>query len=356
MCLCGRIVSSRSSKSSQLSPRRYCQPVGRRAAVFDEIVARVPFQIGHAPGQPFGAGHGKQRAAGQRGPQHIMLALRPQCSTASYQMAGRRLTSKCGSQASKAVPVALRCGLTAQALLPASRGKSVISSSASSESWRRFVTLRSRSKSALSKQRAEQLAHLVVVDAGLNQLQQDAFVLLLADDQAAEAQQIADQQHGLLVPGCRHEAGGPHRQRAAGVLHAVVDPFAIGGQLVERVVVELIDFAIEIQVQPGAAEEAVRLQQLGLVGDQLGGTAAGHGPREQHLRGPVDGVHVAQPVQSSLPAGRRDMRHAVLVAGDRNSSPGMFERKRFHQRGGAFQAANRRASLSKSLGTQRRGM
>ena len=48
------------------------------------------------------------------------------------------------------MPVALRAGATAQALLPARRGRSVISSSASSESWLEILICRSRSKSASS--------------------------------------------------------------------------------------------------------------------------------------------------------------------------------------------------------------
>ena len=60
--------------------------------------------------------------------------------------------------------------------------------------------------------RREQFAHLVVFDAGLNQFEQDSLVFLLADDQPAVAQQVADQQHRLLGPGLGHETGGPHRQ------------------------------------------------------------------------------------------------------------------------------------------------
>ena len=53
----------------------------------------------------------------------------------------------------------------------------------------------------LVDQRVEQLAHFVVGDAGLHQFQQNPFVFLLADDQTAVAQQVADQQDGLLGPG-----------------------------------------------------------------------------------------------------------------------------------------------------------
>ena len=81
-------------------------------------------------------------------------------------------------------------------------------------------------------------------------------------------------------------------------LHAVVDAFAVGGQL-RRTCGRRgwRTSSSRLQVQADAAEEAIGLEQLRLVGDQLGRAAAGDGPGEQHLRGPVDGVHVAQAVQ-----------------------------------------------------------
>ena len=192
----------------------------------------------------------------------------------------------------------------------------MISSSASSESWLAVFSLPQQVEIGVVEHRAEQLAQLVVGDAGLNQFEQNPLVLLLADDQPAKAQQVAHQQHAFLVPRLRHETGGPHRQRAAGVLHAVVDAFAVGGELVERLVVQIGHFLVEVQIQPGAAEEAIHLHQLGLVGDQLGRVPAGHRAGKEHLRGPIDGVHVAQPIEGGAPRAGRDMRHAMAVASD----------------------------------------
>ncbi len=178
----------------------------------------------------------------------------------------------------------------------------------------------------------EKFAHFVVGDAGLNQFEQDPFVFLLADHQAAVTQQIADQQDGLLCPGSRHEAGGPHWQRAARFLQPVVDPFAIGGQFGECVVVELIDFAVEVEKEPSAAKEAVGFEQFVLIGDLLGRPAAGHGPCKEHLGWPVERVQEAQPIQRTAPAGGGDVRHAVFVAGDGNAPSGMFQVEWFHAR------------------------
>ena len=125
-------------------------------------------------------------------------------------------------------------GLTAQALLPASRGKSASSSSASSESRLAMRISRSGSKSMPSKIRMEQLAEPLVVDAELDQLHQQPLVFLLADREAGEAQQVADQQHRLRVPRPRLKAGDPHRQRPAGVVQAVVHALAIEFELRER--------------------------------------------------------------------------------------------------------------------------
>ena len=58
--------------------------------------------------------------------------------------------------------------------------------------------------------------------------------------------------------------------------------------MVERLVAELVDLAIQIQVQPDAAEETVGLQQLRLIGDLLGRAPVGHLAGEQQLRGPVE--------------------------------------------------------------------
>ena len=136
------------------------------------------------------------------------------------------------------------------------------------------------------------------------------------------------------VQGVGLEAGGPHRQRAARFFQAVVDPFAISGQFGEGVVVELIDFVVEIEIEPGAAEEAVGFEQLVFIGNLLGRAAAGHGPGEEHLRRPVEGVQKPQSIQRTAPTGGRDVRHAVFVPGDRKSPPGMFEVEWFHARRG----------------------
>ena len=55
---------------------------------------------------------------------------------------------------------------------------------------------------------------------------------------------------------------------------------------------------IEVQIQAGAAKEAVGFEQFGLIGDQLGRAAAGHRPGKEHLRRPVEGVHEAQAIQA----------------------------------------------------------
>ena len=130
----------------------------------------------------------------------IAYSPSPQRSAISYQIGGRRFTSRCGSDASIAWPVALRAGLTAQALLPASRGKSASSSSVSSDSRLAMRISRSGSKSMPSRYGCEQLAQPLVVDAQLNQLQQQPLVFLLADREAGEAEQLADEQHRRRAP------------------------------------------------------------------------------------------------------------------------------------------------------------
>ena len=165
-----------------------------------KVVAGVPLQIRDAPGQPLGAGDGKQRATGQRGAQHIMLVRGPHRSTASYQMAGRRLTSKCGSVASRAPPAGAA---------PRAHGPGVAAGQPRQigdqlqglvRQLAADLQLAQQIEIGVVQQRLEQLAHFVVGDAGLDQLQQDPFVLLLADGQSAVVQQVADQQHRLLVP------------------------------------------------------------------------------------------------------------------------------------------------------------
>ena len=165
----------------------------------------------------------------------IAYSPSPQLSAISYQIAGRRLTSRCGSEASSAWPVALRAGLTAQALLPASRGKSASSSSVSSDSRLAMRISRSGSKSMPSRYGLKQLAQPLVVDAELNQLQQQPLVFLLDDREPGEAQQLADEQHGRRLPRPRAKAGDPHRQRAAGVDQAVVHALAVPIELLARV-------------------------------------------------------------------------------------------------------------------------
>jgi hypothetical protein len=75
----------------------------------------------------------------------------PQLSASSYQIGGSRFTSKCGSQAKSAWPVALRAGPTAHALLPANRGKSASNSSASFDNRLAMRISRSGSKSMPSR-------------------------------------------------------------------------------------------------------------------------------------------------------------------------------------------------------------
>ena len=89
----------------------------------------------------------------------------------------------------------------------------------------------------------KQLAEPLVVDAELNQLQQQPLVFLLADREAGEAQQVADQEHGIRVPRPRLKTGDPHRQRPAGVQQAVVHALAIEFELRERRFGQALDLA-----------------------------------------------------------------------------------------------------------------
>ncbi len=182
--------------------------------------------------------------------------------------------------------------------------------------------------------RREELAQARVVDAGLNQFEQEPFVLLLSDCQTAVAEQIADEQDGLLIPWLGTKTGGPHRQRAAGFVHAVVHPFAIGGDVAKGAIVEAADFIVQQKVQTDAAKEAVGFDKLGLVGNQLGRAAAGQGARKEHLRRPIESVQISQPVERRAPGAGGNVRHAIFIAKRLQAAAGMFEVQRLHANGG----------------------
>ena len=189
------------------------------------------------------------------------------------------------------------------------------------------------------QQRREQFSQQRIVGAGLNQLEQQPLVLLLADRQTAVVQQIADQQHGLLIPRAGPKAGGPHRQRAARLFHAVVDAFAIKSQLGERAVVQRADFFIEPQMQPGAAEEAIGLDQLRTIEDQLGTAARRHRAGEEHLRRAIDGVQIAEAIERFAPRSGPDMRHAEFVLRDGETASRVLRVQQLHGFGRLGQTA-----------------
>ena len=132
------------------------------------------------------------------------------------------------------------------------------------------------------------------------------------------------------LPRPRAKAGDPHRQRAAGVEQAVVHALAIPVELLARVLGQAAEFAVQVAIQAGPAEEDVHLQQLGLVGDPLGRLAAGDGAGEIHLRRPVDRVHVAPGVEGFAPGRGFDVRHAVFVACRREFVPRRLGLDPFH--------------------------
>ena len=76
---------------------------------------------------------------------------------------------------------------------------------------------------------------------------------------------------------------------------------AVELELRERRVGEALDLAGQVAIQPGPADEEVHLVELGLVGDELGGPAAGDGAGEVHLRRPVERVQVAPGVEGLVP-------------------------------------------------------
>jgi hypothetical protein len=107
--------------------------------------------------------------------------------------------------------------------------------------------------------------------------------------------------------------------------------FAIRRDLGKGLVFQPMNFLLQVQIQAGAAEEAIHLQQARLIGNQLGRAAVGHGAGKQHLRRPVEGVHVAQAIQGLLQAAGANMRHAGLIAGDVELTPGVLDAQGFHR-------------------------
>jgi len=142
-----RITSWRRWKSNQRSLRRYCQPVappGRQSSTKNRS-CRMHVLTPHA--------RFRERPTAMIGHPEVSphaYAPLPQLSATSYQIAGSRLTSKCGSEANKAWPVALRAGLTAKHCCGQPR-QIARTSNVSSESRLAIRISRSGSKSMPSK-------------------------------------------------------------------------------------------------------------------------------------------------------------------------------------------------------------
>ena len=67
-------------------------------------------------------------------------------------------------------------------------------------------------------------------------------------------------------------------------------------------------------MQPGAAEEAIGLDQLRLVGNSLGRLSTSDRAGKEDLRRSIDGVQIPQGVKSIVPTVGRNMRRAAGVA------------------------------------------
>ena len=164
----------------------------------------------------------------------------------------------------------------------------------------------------------------------MNQLQQQPFVFLLANREAGEAEQLSDEQNRLRLPRPRAKTGDPHRQRSASVDQAVVHTLAVPIECFAGALGQAVKLALQIAIQPGPAKQDIRFQQLGLIGNPLGGLPAGNGAGKIDLRRPVDRMHVAPGVEGFAPSGRFDVRHAVLIALGAEFVSGTLGANRFH--------------------------
>ena len=109
-------------------------PASRAAgpAIFDEEIARVGVHVGDAPREPRRAADRHDRATGQRGAHRVLAVAPVERDFVPNRRQSIHFQMRIGGQ--QRVPGALRPGLTAQALLPARRGRSASTSSVSSES------------------------------------------------------------------------------------------------------------------------------------------------------------------------------------------------------------------------------
>ena len=175
-------------------------PAGRAAgpAIFDEEIAGVGVHVRHAPRQPVRAADRHDRAAGQRGA-HRVLAVAPverdlvpdRRQPVHFQVRIGRQQRVAGGAARGAHGPGVAAGQPRQI----------------GQQLQRFVgeplgdvDLAERLEIDAVEVRMEQLAQPLVVDAELNQLQQQPLVLLLDDRQAGEAQQLADEHHRRRAP------------------------------------------------------------------------------------------------------------------------------------------------------------
>ena len=276
-------------------------PAGRaaRPAIFDEKIARVGVHVRDAPRQAVRAADGHDRAAGQRGA-HRVFAVAPaerdlvpdRRQAIDFQMRIGRQHRVAGRAPRRAHGPGVAAGQPRQV----------------GQQLQRFVrqplgdaNFAERLEIDAVQIRIEQLAQPLVVDAQLNQFQQQPFVFLLADREAGEAEQLADEQHRRRLPRPRAKTGDPHRQRAAGIDQAVVHALAVPIELLARVFRQAAELAIQIAIQAGPPQKDIHLQQLGLIGDPLGRLAAGDGAGEVDLRRPIDRVHVAPGVERLAP-------------------------------------------------------
>ena len=94
--------------------------------------------------------------------------------------------------------------------------------------------------------------------------------------------------------------------------------------------VEAGDFALQIPVEAGAADEHIGFEEFGLIGDAFGGLSAGDGAGEEDLRGSIEGVQIAPGVKGLAPGGGFDVRHAGFIPHGGERVPRGFGADRFH--------------------------
>ncbi len=306
-------------------------PAGRtaRSTVFDKIVAGIPLHVRHSPGHPVGPRHPKEGTTGQGGAhdvtvfpaQHGLVPDGRQTVDLQVWIGCQQSRSGCTSARRDGPGVAAsqtrQVGNQLQGLV-----RQLV----------RNFDLPQQLEIDPVQSRREQFPQSLVVGDQLDQLQQQPLALLLPHRQAAEAEQVAEQQDGLLRPRFRLEPRGPHRQAAARVFHAVVDSLTVGGQIAKGSVIQLASFLLQPQIQAGLAKETVRLQELVRISNPGGRGPARDFTSEKDLRGAVDGVHVTQPVQAGSPRIALNMRHAVRVARDVKSATSVFGANGFHAR------------------------